>query len=171
MGVKKKIKSFFNMSSSKKKIIIPRNLDQATWDNTSPFVPKVTYGRVIKCYDVDTCTIVSKPYENEPVFRFSLRLSGIDGPEIRSKDPGEKQAANMAKMLLTDKILDKYVLLTNVSSDKYGRLLCKIWLDGVCINDWLLEKKVVVPYDGGTKKCPDDWLAYIVKFCPDFIEG
>ena len=68
-----------------KKELFP-NLDEANWDNTKPFIPSVSYGKVIKCYDVDTITIVAKPYKAHPIFRFSVRLSGIDGPEIRTKN-------------------------------------------------------------------------------------
>ena len=151
-----------------KKELFP-NLDEANWDNTKPFIPSVYYGKVIKCYDVDTITIVAKPYKAHPIFRFSVRLSGIDGPEIRTKNENEKKAAQISKKYLTDKILDEYIHLENVSCDKYGRLLAEVWLGDLCINKWLLEKKVVVPYDGGKKNCPDDWLEYIIENGPDFI--
>ena len=160
MGIKKKIKNFLNISS-KKKNLIAENLEEATWENTNPFVPKVTYGRVIKCYDVDTCTLVSKPYESHPPYRFTLRLAEIDGPEIRSKNEIEKEAAQIAKGRLSEKILNMYVHVTDVGIDKYGRLLCKIWLGELCINEWLLEQKLVVPYDGGKKKSPENWLEYM----------
>ena len=81
------------------------------WDNTKPFIPSVYYGKVIKCYDVDTITIVAKPYKAHPIFRFSVRLSGIDGPEIRTKNENEKKAAQISKKYLTDKILNQYIHL------------------------------------------------------------
>ena len=152
----------------KKKEVFP-DLDEANWENTKPFIPAVNYGKVIKCYDVDTITIVAKPYKSQPIFRFSVRLSGIDGPELRSRNANEKKAAQIARKYALDRVLGEYISLENVSSDKYGRLLEEVWLDGVCINNWLLEKKVVVPYDGGTKYSPDDWLEYIIENNPDYI--
>tara|TARA_Y100000748_G_scaffold303933_1_gene310899 strand:- start:697 stop:1467 length:771 start_codon:yes stop_codon:yes gene_type:complete len=152
----------------KKKEVFP-NLDEANWENTEPFIPAVSYGRVIKCYDADTITIVAKPYKTQPIFRFSVRLNGIDGPEMRTRDANEKKAAQISRKYLADKILGEYINLENVSCDKYGRLLAEVWLGDLSINNWLLEKKVVVPYDGGTKNRPDDWLNYIIENGPDFI--
>jgi endonuclease YncB( thermonuclease family) len=180
MGLKKQFLGLFPGSNKKdtsdtgkkpffkKKEVFP-DLDEANWENTKPFIPAVNYGKVIKCYDVDTITIVAKPYKSQPIFRFSVRLSGIDGPELRSRNENEKKAAQIARKYVLDKVFGEYINLENVSSDKYGRLLAEVWLDGVCINNWLLEKKVVVPYDGGTKDSPDDWLEYIIENNPDYI--
>ena len=56
------------------------------WDDTVVFVPPITDGIVIKVYDGDTITLAQKlPYENSPLFRFAIRLNGIDSPEIKTK--------------------------------------------------------------------------------------
>ena len=137
------------------------SFDDACWENTKPFVPNVSYGKVIKCYDVDTCTVVAKPYKEEPICRFTIRLYGIDGPELRSKDPIEKEVAYIAKTRLCEKILNKYVTIQAKGTDKYGRLLCEIWLNNESINTWLLEQRLVVCYDGGRKNSPDNWRMYM----------
>ena len=50
------------------------------------FVPPITEGEVIHVYDGDTITIVSKlPYDESPLYRFSVRLAGIDCAEIKGK--------------------------------------------------------------------------------------
>jgi endonuclease YncB( thermonuclease family) len=65
-------------------------LETISYKETLPFVPPITYGKVIKVYDGDTITIASKlPYDNSPIYRFSIRLLGIDSPEIKSKTPTE----------------------------------------------------------------------------------
>ena len=69
-------------------------LSSVTWKDTIPFVPPVTKGKVIKVYDGDTITIATKlPFANESkdtIWRFSVRLDGIDCPEIKGKTETEK---------------------------------------------------------------------------------
>lgn len=136
-------------------------LNTATWDNTIPYVPNIQSGRIIKCYDGDTCTIATKLYNNEPVYRFNLRLARIDAPELKTRNPDEKYAAEFVRDKLNQKILHKYVTIRNIGLDKYGRILCEVYLNGECINDWLLNNKYVVEYEGGKKITPDDWCAFI----------
>ena len=82
------------------------------WKDTIEFVPPVEKGIVIKVYDGDTITIASKlPYLSSPLYRFSVRLNGIDCPEIKSKDENEKQCAQIAKKEMSDLILNKIVIL------------------------------------------------------------
>lgn len=139
-------------------------LENATWRNTIPFVPNITHGKIIKCYDGDTCTLAAKPYPNEPVFRFSLRLDGIDTPEMRSKSTTEKEAAKLVQEKLSDLIMDKFVDVKVTKTDKYGRLLCTVTYDGINVNEWLLEQNYATEYHGGTKHSPKDWLEYIKSY-------
>ena len=68
-------------------------LSAVSWENTVPFVPPVENGNVIKVYDGDTITIASKLPLRTSLFRFSMRLNGIDTPEIKGKDDNEKSIA------------------------------------------------------------------------------
>lgn len=137
------------------------NLDDVVYKDTIVFKPDITHGKVIKVYDGDTITIATKlPYENSPFFRFSVRLRGIDCPEIRTKNENEKKCAKIAKQLLVDHIYHKIVTLKNVDYDKYGRVLADVYLDNINITSLLIDKKLAVVYDGGTKHTPEDWLTY-----------
>ena len=98
--------------------------------------------------------------ENSPFYRFSVRLRGIDCPELRTKNENEKHCAILAKDMIHNHIYQKIVTLENVAYDKYGRVLADVFLDGTNITDVLIDKRLAVVYDGGTKHCPDDWLAY-----------
>ena len=72
--------------------------DDIKWEDTTPFSFPIQGGRVIKVYDGDTITIASKlPYENSPLFRLSVRLNGIDTPEIKGKTEDEKTVAKQVK--------------------------------------------------------------------------
>ena len=55
------------------------------WKDTKPFVVPLNGGHVIKVYDGDTITIANKLpiYHCNDMFRFSVRLNGIDTPEIK----------------------------------------------------------------------------------------
>jgi endonuclease YncB( thermonuclease family) len=89
-----------------------------------------------------------------------VRLNGIDCPEIKGKTPEEKQCATIAKQVLSDLILGKMVTLKNVETEKYGRILSEVYIGDICVNKYLLEKRLAVEYDGGTKKCPQNWMDY-----------
>ena len=132
-----------------------------TWENTIEFIPPIDKGIVIKVYDGDTITIATKlPINNSPLYRFSIRLNGIDTPEIKSVNEDEKIAAIEVKNILTEMLVNKNVLLKNLQNEKYGRILADVYLDDLCINEWLLRERLAVKYDGGTKNKPSSWLRY-----------
>jgi len=131
------------------------------WKDCQPFVPPVTSGYVVKVYDGDTITVASKlPYPESPLYRFPVRLNGIDTPEIKGKTEDEKISAQAAKQALENLILHRTVVLKNTHQEKYGRILADVYLDQLHLNQWMLDNKYAVPYDGGTKKSPDSWLEY-----------
>ena len=132
------------------------------WKDTKPFVVPLNGGHVIKVYDGDTITVANKLpiYHCNDMFRFSVRLNGIDTPEIKGKNEDEKEAAKVAKNALSEKILGKYVMLKNVATEKYGRLLADVYLGDLYLNNWMLENRFAVSYDGGTKIAPKSWKKY-----------
>lgn len=140
---------------------IPAHIDM---DDTIVFVPPVNQGRVIKVYDGDTITIAAfLPYRESPLYRFSVRLNGIDTPEMRTNDPNEKKVAYEAQQALEKLVLGKIVSLMDTGCDKYGRILATVYLDDLNLCQWMLDNHFAVPYDGGTKETPDDWVAYRKK--------
>jgi endonuclease YncB( thermonuclease family) len=134
------------------------------WKDTIPFVPPIEKGICIKVYDGDTITIASKlPYPSSPLYRFSVRLNGIDCPEIKGKDIHEKECAQIAKNELSNLILNKVVLLKNINTEKYGRILADVYIDNINLNEYMIEKRLAVLYDGGTKISPSNWMDYYLK--------
>lgn len=133
------------------------------WEDTLSFTFPIKGGRVIKVYDADTLTIASKlPYDTSPLYRLSVRLNGIDTPEMKGKDisDDEKTAAKNARDFVSNLVLNKYVRLENINSEKYGRLLADVYYGDIHLNELLLKEKYAVPYHGGTKKKPFSWLQY-----------
>jgi endonuclease YncB( thermonuclease family) len=143
------------------------SLEDANWKNTVEFVPLVTEGKVIKVYDCDTITIATKfPYlttlnESNIMYRFHVRLLGIDTPEMKTKNEDEKSIAHLAQKSLSDLILNQKVTLKNTSLDKYGRILANVYTEnGVELSSWAISSRFAIAYDGGTKKPPASWSEY-----------
>ena len=151
-----------------------------TWSDTKPFIPPITQGYVIKVYDGDTITIATKlPYDESPLYRFSVRLNGIDCPEIKGKNALEKQVAHYAKMYVSDKVLHKTIYLDNVKTEKYGRVLADVYINPILqaagqatgqeqrqnesLSQMLLRNGLAVEYDGGTKNVPDNWMNHYLS--------
>lgn len=133
--------------------------------NALYYIPPVAKGKVIKVYDGDTITILAY-CENDPekqLFKFRVRLANIDCPELRTADVEEKQMAIIARDRLKERIMDKMIYLQDVKLDKYGRLLAKIVYNNVCLNDWLLQERLAIKYDGKTKKIPKSWKKYYLN--------
>jgi len=151
------------------------------------FIPIITRGRVIKCYDADTITIAAIPqntmdenteHKYNNIYKFSVRIRGIDTPEIKPKKPkepatelekrqynNEKKIAQIARDKLALMIFGNIVKLENVAYDKYGRILADVYYEDILISEWLLKKRLAVEYDGGTKKKPDCWMKYYTGEC------
>ena len=137
--------------------IIP--FHEIQWKETIPFIPPIESGQVIKVYDGDTITIATRlPYKDSPLYRFPIRLKGIDSAEIKSKNINEKKNAMISRDVLTELILHKTVLIKNIENEKYGRILADVYLGEICVNDWMIEKGYAVKYDGGTKQIPTAWI-------------
>jgi endonuclease YncB( thermonuclease family) len=131
------------------------------WKNTVPFVPPLGTGHVIKVYDGDTITIASSlPFPNSPIYRFPVRLNGIDAPEMHGKSEDEKEAAKNAQQALERLILHQDVVLKHVQTEKYGRILADVYLGDINLNKWLLDNHYAITYDGGTKRSPKSWLKF-----------
>jgi micrococcal nuclease len=131
------------------------------WEDTIPFTFPITGGQVIKVYDGDTITIASKlPYDNSPMYRLSVRLNGIDTPEIKGKTLDEKEAAKNSRDNLSSLILNKYVRLENIQSEKYGRILADVFIGDINVNEWMVNERYAVKYDGGKKNKPESWINY-----------
>lgn len=133
------------------------------WEDTVEFTFPIQGGRVIKVYDADTITIASKlPYDESPMYRLSVRLNGIDTPEIKGKGVSEeeKKAAIVARDFLANLVMNKFVRLENIASEKYGRILADVYIGDIYINELLIKERYAVKYDGGTKVKPESWLKY-----------
>jgi micrococcal nuclease len=109
--------------------------------------------KVISVYDGDTIksTIPLLPY---PLSNVSIRLKGIDTPEIHGKCQYEKDLAQKAKARLKDLTQNhQYIKIDNVEWDKYGgRILGDLILDGTNVKTLLIQEGLAREYNGEAKK-------------------
>ena len=146
----------------------PKSADDAKFEDMpqvrdlKKFVPSVHIAKVVKVYDGDTFT-VGAPLHIEferRFYKFSVRLAAVDCPELRTKDPNEKQVALEAKKFVTDRLLNRVVRLTDSNMDKYGRLLARVSYNGEDLATQLIDAHLAVPYNGGKKMVIDDWVSF-----------
>ncbi len=110
----------------------------------------------IKNYDGDTITVNIAGYPPIIGKKISIRVNGIDTPELRTKSPKEKQLARTAKRLVKSLLKNaKSIELKNIKRGKYFRIVADVYYDGKSLADILIKNKLAVIYDGGTKT--KDW--------------
>lgn len=113
----------------------------------------ITKAEFVKNYDGDTITVKIDGVHPLIGDNISVRIYGIDTPEIRSKDKCEKDKALKAKTLVYKLLSEaKVITLKDVKRDKYFRILAKVFADGVDISKILIDKNLAYPYYGKTKR-------------------
>jgi micrococcal nuclease len=121
-------------------------MEMLTYATTIPFLPPIQSGKVVKVYDGDTITVGTILYE--VAYRFSVRLNGIDTPEL--KGPHQEKAV-LARDELSNLVMNQIVHLKNVGTEKYGRLLADVYFGDIHVNQWMKDKGHAVEYHGGKK--------------------
>lgn len=153
----------FNLFKIKKQEKI--KINQINYDNINlmdcqNFIPSIKEGKVVKVYDGDTFTIAS--IIDNIVYKFNIRIRGVDCPELKGKNEEEKEMAKFVQKQLSEKILNKIVQCDDIAYDKYGRILANIKINNEDLSIWLLKNHYAVIYDGGKKYIPiEGWEKYI----------
>lgn len=116
--------------------------------------------KVLSVYDGDTFKVNLPCTEDIFCRDISVRVNGIDTPEMKSENTCEKKKAKEAQTL-TKRILAKgAVILKNCKRDKYFRLLCDVSVlgerEGFDLSKELLNHNLAVEYHGETK-AQVDW--------------
>lgn len=119
---------------------------------------------VTGAYDGDTIQVEAAIWPNL-TWTGSVRVLGVDTPEIRGECEAEEELAISARDYVRTLLTDKTVRLTKVEDDKYGgRVVAKVyfredeaWID---LADRLIEQHLGRAYLGGarTSWCLGDQL-------------
>jgi len=100
--------------------------------------------KCVSVYDGDTVTLdISLGFG--VTMREKIRLLGINTPEVRGK---EKLDGLISRDRLRELINGKVIIIATHKDKggKYGRLLATIYLDGVDINQQLIDEGLAKPY-------------------------
>ena len=96
---------------------IPINWDLVTSDvKQFSFEGEQKTAKVVDVYDGDTIKVVFAL--NEKVFKFNCRITGVDTPEVRTKNKLEKEMGLKVRDELRKKILNKVVTIYCDEFDK-----------------------------------------------------
>jgi micrococcal nuclease len=84
--------------------------------------------------------------------KISIRVNGIDTPEIKGKCEKETYDAKQAKEMVADILKDaEKIDLNNMQRGKYFRIAADVIVDGESLGNILVEAGVAVRYGGGKK--------------------
>ena len=77
----------------------------------------------------------------------TVRINGIDTPELRGKCEAEKQLARKAKQFAVEALRSaKVVELRNMKRGKYFRIVADVYLDNKSLGDLLVINKIAFVY-------------------------
>ena len=91
----------------------------------------VTVSHLLRVIDGDT--FVCDIDEHSPIAgkNISIRLRGINTPELKTKDPERRKAAQVEKQRLSDLLRHaRLIELKNLGRDKYFRINADVYIDG-----------------------------------------
>ena len=118
----------------------------------APEYGTVIVSKVISVYDGDTFRVDIDSLPPIVGKNIPIRLNGVDTPEIQGKCQYEKDLALKARDFVRNKLANaKEIKLTNLQRGKYFRVVANVLLDGVSLEQELLENKLAYKYTGGKK--------------------
>ncbi|MDE0006303.1 MAG: excalibur calcium-binding domain-containing protein [Rhodospirillaceae bacterium] len=110
---------------------------------------------VTDAYDGDTVNVEANVWP-DLAWTGSVRVLGVDTPEIAGECDREKRWAIASRNYVRNLLIDETVYLTGIENDKYGgRVLANLFLeDGRSLTNLLIEGNYGRAYDGGER---GDW--------------
>ena len=113
---------------------------------------EITNFTIISVRDGDTFVIDIPNIPDVFGKNIAVRIRGIDTPEKNDEREEIRAIAYQSKQELTDLLLNgEQVVLYNLGRDKYFRLLASVRVGELDVADYLIEKKLAKPYNGGKK--------------------
>lgn len=107
--------------------------------------------RVVRVIDGDTFVADARIWPGQTI-RVSIRIRGIDAPELRTRCERERQAGEAARDRLAALLGFEPVAILNIGADKYyGRVLADVEAADGAVAAMLLGEGLVQPYEGGRR--------------------
>jgi len=118
----------------------------------APQYGTVTVSKVISVYDGDTFRVNIDSLPPIVGKNIRIRVNGVDTPEIRGKCLYEKNLALEARDFVRARLANaKEIKLANLQRGKYFRVVANVLVDGVSLEQELLDNKLAYEYSGGKK--------------------
>ncbi len=112
----------------------------------------VLVSNVISVYDGDTFRVNIDSLPPIVGENISIRLNGVDTPEIQGKCQYETDLAIEARDFVRNKLANaKEIKLAKIERGKYFRVVAKVLIDGVSLEQELLDHGLAFRYNGGKK--------------------
>ena len=93
--------------------------------------PDVKVSRLLRVIDGDTFACDIDEHSAIAGKNISIRLRGINTPELRSRNPEESKSANLEKQRLSDLLNNARIIeLRNIDRDKYFRIDADVYING-----------------------------------------
>jgi micrococcal nuclease len=106
----------------------------------------------VRNYDGDTITFSLPGLHPIIGEKISVRVNGVDTPEIRGDCEKEKYDAIQAKEMVADILKNaEQITLKNMKRGKYFRIAADIYIDGENLSEVLVGVGMAIRYDGGKK--------------------
>jgi len=114
-------------------------------------------GQIINIPDGDTVNVKAHVWIGEEI-ETSLRIDGIDAPEMKGKCAKERTLAEAARQELSILLDDNLIRIYNIRLEKYaGRVLAQVETSGgIDIGRHMIEKGFARPYHGEKRQ---SWCA------------
>lgn len=93
---------------------------------TRRFRPHLTHGRVIRIQDAVTLIIVSRLHVDSPPQRFTVRLSGVDTPDLHFLPNGKRQPGIRIRKALEHLMLHQVVSIKVAGHNKHGSIIARV---------------------------------------------
>jgi endonuclease YncB( thermonuclease family) len=111
-----------------------------------------TVQEVTSIYDADTFRVNIEGWPDIVGKHVSIRVLGVNAPELRGKCESEKIAARKAKQHTIELLRSgKVIELRNMKRGKYFRILANVFIDDKSLAESLINNDLARFYDGGTR--------------------
>ena len=111
--------------------------------------------KVLRVIDGDTVLVELSPWFGQRM-EVSVRLHGVDAPEMRSRCLDERLDAERARGFVIERLAAGGAMLVDVRKGKYfGRVIARIETPEGDLSQLLLQNELAAPYAGGARQRGD----------------
>uniref|UniRef100_UPI002147E37C thermonuclease family protein n=1 Tax=Endozoicomonas sp. ONNA1 TaxID=2828740 RepID=UPI002147E37C len=113
----------------------------------------IVVNRVNSVYDGDTIRVDIDGWPEIVGKNISIRVNGVDTPEIKGECILEKKAAIRARDFVYEKLSTaQRVELREIKRGKYFRLIAYVYIDGKDLSEMLINAGLARVYNGGSRR-------------------